>query len=70
MTTTAAADSAIVTELKSLETERSRAISEQDWATLDKLIAANYTHVHMPGRMEDKPTYMNGVKGRPRRSCF
>jgi len=59
-------DAGVVTQLATLEFERCRAISEQDWPALERLLAEDMTHTHMTGRVEDKPTFMDGIKGRPR----
>ena len=55
-------------ELLRLEQERCRAISNRDWATLEGLIVDDYTHTHATGRIEDKATYLEGVKSRPRKT--
>jgi ketosteroid isomerase-like protein len=57
---------ATVAMLQALEQERCRALSEQDWPALDRLLAADYTHVHTTGRVEDKSVYVQGMKERPR----
>jgi hypothetical protein len=59
-------DSAVAAELSKLEQERCRALSEQDWPVLEALLADDYTHVHTTGRVEDKSTYISGMKERPR----
>jgi len=64
--TSSTVDSPIVTTLKTLEQERCRALSEEDWPTLEGLLADDYTHVHTTGRVETKPVYIKGMKERPR----
>jgi ketosteroid isomerase-like protein len=59
-------DSTVVATLLRLEQERCRALSEKDWSALDALLSDDYTHVHTTGRVEDKPTYIQGMKARPR----
>jgi hypothetical protein len=61
-------DSRTIEELLRLENERCRAISEQDWDALGGLIAADYTHTHATGRIEDRAAYLSGIKGRPRKT--
>lgn len=67
MTTSASTASQAVDEVLKQEAERCRAIFEQDWAVLEPMMSDDLTYVHMPGRMEDKPTYLAGVKARPRK---
>ena len=55
-----------VAELLKLEQERCRALSEKDWRALDRLLSEDYTHVHTTGRIEDKSTYIQSMKDRPR----
>src|SRR5262245_51673557 len=64
--TTAASTSADVAAILAREDERCKAISNQDWATLETILTDDLTHIHMPGRQEDKPTYLAGVKNNPR----
>ena len=66
MTTTTSAQDQAVSEVLKQEAERVRAISEQDWPALEAVLADDYTHVHMPGRLEDKKTYVDDQKPRPR----
>ncbi len=68
MTTTADTTDAAIREVVAAEMERCRALSEQDWEALAGLLADDLTHVHMPGRLEDKAAYLAGIKGRPRRA--
>lgn len=65
---TSTATSAAVEAVLKQEAGRCRAISEQDWAALDAILSDDLTHVHMPGRMEDKPAYLAGIKGRRRKT--
>ncbi len=64
--TNAEAAAAAVSEILKQEAERVRAISEQDWPALEAVLSDDYTHVHMPGRLEDKKTYVDDQKPRPR----
>ncbi len=63
---TSSVDTAVTSELRKLEQERCRALSEQDWPVLEVILSDDYTHVHTTGRVEDKPTYVKGMKERPR----
>lgn len=63
---TSSVDSAVAAELEKLEQERCRALSEKDWTALEGLLSEDYTHTHTTGRVEDKPTYIKGMKERPR----
>ena len=63
--TTSSVDAEIAAILKA-EEERCRAINEQDWDSLESLLADDLSHTHMNGLTQDKPTYLEGVKGRPR----
>jgi hypothetical protein len=63
---TSSVESGVVAELTRLEQERCRALSQQDWSALEALLSEDYTHTHTTGRVEDKPTYMQGMKERPR----
>jgi hypothetical protein len=56
----------VVAELKRLEQERCRAISQGDWDALAGLLLEDYSHTHSTGLVQDKPTYLNHVKSRPR----
>ena len=48
------------------EEQRCQAISNQRWDELASLLTDDLTHVHMPGRQEDKGAYMAGVMKNPR----
>jgi ketosteroid isomerase-like protein len=63
--TTSPVDAEIAAILKA-EEERCRAISEQDWDTLASIMADDLSHTHMNGLTQDKPTYLEHVKGKPR----
>jgi ketosteroid isomerase-like protein len=63
---TSSVDSTVAAELTKLEQERCRALSEKDWPALEALLSEDYTHVHTTGRVEDRPTYLQGMKERPR----
>ena len=68
MTTATGAERAVVEELLKLEEERCRALSEQDWPAFEAILSEDYTHVHMPGRIEEKAAYIAGQKERPRKT--
>jgi Domain of unknown function (DUF4440) len=55
-----------VAELRRLEDERCRAISEGDWDALANLLREDYSHSHSTGVVQDKATYLEFIKGRPR----
>lgn len=55
-----------IREVTQLEEERCRAISEQDWSTLEALLADDLTHTHVTGLRQDKQTYLSHVKHSPR----
>jgi uncharacterized protein DUF4440 len=55
-----------VAELRALEEERCRAISEGDWTALANLLREDYSHSHSTAVVEDKATYLEFIKGRPR----
>jgi ketosteroid isomerase-like protein len=48
------------------EMQRCRALSEQDWETLDALLHEKLTHTHMNGRVDTKAALIENVKRRPR----
>jgi hypothetical protein len=56
----------VVTELERLEQARCTAISQGDWDALADLLLDDYLHTHSTGVVQDKPTYVQHVKGRPR----
>lgn len=60
------ADESAVAELERLEQERCRAISNGDWAALGNLLRDDYSHSHSTGIVQDKPTYLKFISGRPR----
>jgi hypothetical protein len=68
MTASEKTEGNVADELLRLEQERCRALSEKDWPALEHLIAKDYTHGHSTGTFEDRPTYLEGVKARPRRT--
>jgi hypothetical protein len=59
-------DDAAAAAVLEAEQERCRAISEQDWDALDLLLAADLTHTHMNGRVDDKPALLQNLHQRPR----
>jgi hypothetical protein len=60
------ADEGAVAELRRLEQERCRAISQGDWDALGKLLRDDYSHSHSTGVVQDKATYLQFISGRPR----
>jgi hypothetical protein len=56
----------VVTELERLEQARCAAISAGDWDALADLLRDDYSHTHSTGVVQDKATYVEHVKGRPR----
>ena len=59
-------DAATAAIVRSAELERCRAISERDWDALDWLLAADLTHTHMNGRVDDKRALVENLHLRPR----
>ncbi len=55
-----------IQQILGLEAERCRAISEQDWPALEKLLAPDLTHTHMNGNVQDREAYLKHVKANPR----
>lgn len=66
MATQSDAQSATIQAILARETQRCQAISNQRWDELASILTDDLTHVHMPGRQEDKATYLAGVKNNPR----
>jgi ketosteroid isomerase-like protein len=62
----AAAEGAAAEEVRRAERERCRAISEQDWPALERVLADDLTHTHMQGRVDDKPALLENLRRRPR----
>jgi hypothetical protein len=56
----------VVTELERVEQARCAAISRGDWDALADLLLDEYAHTHSTGVVQDKATYLEHVKGRPR----
>jgi hypothetical protein len=56
----------VVTELERLEQARCAAISQGDWDALADLLLDDYSHTHSTGVVQDKATYLEHVRGRPR----
>jgi Domain of unknown function (DUF4440) len=48
------------------EHERCRAVSQQDWPALERLLDDSLTHTHMNGRVDTKETLIANLKARPR----
>jgi len=53
-------------EVIAAELERCRAVTQEDWATLDALLDDSLTHTHMNGRVDDKAALLSNLKSRPR----
>ena len=66
MATQSEAHSATVKAILAREEQRCQAISNQRWDELATMLTDDLTHVHMPGRQDDKGTYLAGVKNNPR----
>ncbi len=56
----------VVAELLACEVKRSQALSTKDWATLETFCADDLIHPHSSGRMEDRQTWLAGLKKNPR----
>ena len=54
--------STLTQEVIQAEMERCRAVTEKDWPALEKLLAADYSHVYMTGEMHGPEEYMALVK--------
>jgi hypothetical protein len=59
-------EEAAAEEVRWAERERCRAISEQDWPALDRVLADDLTHTHMQGRVDDKLALFENLRRRPR----
>jgi hypothetical protein len=55
-------------DLRALEMERCRAISELDLPVLEMILADDLTHTHITGRTEGKSAYLAGLSSRPRKT--
>ena len=55
---TSQTDSATIAEITRLETERCRAISEQDYDALEALLTEGNSHVHRDGLTQNKADYI------------
>ena len=53
-------------ELISLEMARCAAITAGDTDALGALLAEELSHTHTTGRTQDRATYLEGLRGRPR----
>jgi hypothetical protein len=56
----------VADELRLLEHERCRAISDLDMATLERLLDADLTHTHVNGMTQDRDAYLSALSDRPR----
>jgi hypothetical protein len=59
-------EEAAAEEVRQAERERCRAISEQDWPALERLLADDLTHTHMQGRVDDRAAMLENLRRRPR----
>jgi hypothetical protein len=57
---------AVANELRELEHERCRAISELDLVTLERLLDPDLSHTHANGMTQDRDAYLAALAGRPR----
>jgi hypothetical protein len=57
---------AVADELRELEHERCRAISEFDLVTLERLLDPDLSHTHANGMTQDREAYLAALAGRPR----
>lgn len=64
--TTQSESTAAVQAILAREEQRCQAISNQRWDELASMLTGDLTHIHMPGRQEDKATYLAGVRNNPR----
>lgn len=53
-------------ELLDLEAQRAAALSSKNWSRLEDFCAPTLTHTHSSGRVEDRSTWLDGLKKRPR----
>jgi ketosteroid isomerase-like protein len=65
-TTTSSAADEVDDQLRALEHERCRAISELDIATLQRLLDDDLSHTHVNGMTQDRLAYLVGLANRPR----
>ena len=66
MTSQNEAHAATILALLAREEQRCQAISNKRWDELASLLSDDLSHVHMPGRQEDKAAYLAGVRNNPR----
>jgi Domain of unknown function (DUF4440) len=59
-------EEAAAEEVRRAERERCRAISEQDWPALERVLANDLTHTHMQGRVDDREALLENLRRRPR----
>jgi ketosteroid isomerase-like protein len=65
-TVTRSAVDDVADELRALEHERCRAISELDIATLQRLLDDDLSHTHVNGMTQDREAYLAALADRPR----
>ncbi len=66
MSTQSEGNTATIQAILAREDQRCQAISKQRWEELESMLTEDLSHVHMPGRQDDKATYMAGVRNNPR----
>jgi ketosteroid isomerase-like protein len=64
--TTASSADELDDQLRALEHERCRAISEHDIPTLRRLLDDELSHTHINGTTQDRDGYLAALAGRPR----
>ena len=50
--------------IESLEHTRGQALINEDWTTLERLIAPQLVHIHANGHAEDRAGYFEGLRNR------
>ena len=56
-------------QLRALEHERCRAISELDLTALERLLDDDLSHTHVNGMTQDRDAYLAALADRPRTTC-
>jgi hypothetical protein len=60
------AEDEVADQLRLLEHERCRAISDLDMTSLERLLDADLTHTHVNGRTQGRDDYLSTLPDRPR----
>src|ERR1700741_2309198 len=50
--------------IEALESSRGQALINEDWVPLERLIAPHLVHIHANGHIEDRTSYLEGVRNR------